>query len=288
MYQFTTTNIINSALDSNGVTAKYAGSTTALTVARVGTFAKDNIVSVTKRAYYAGVLEVAEVTVPTITAGLSARLEIKVQLSQSTYSEYANAYLFFEKPVYVEIIATGTAATDAAAFVTAISKLTDRFGNPYISAEAVGAVITVTALDVHQRFESIKVLEEDPTAYTNTLIDPQYTDVTAGTFSVTTDGLVGFGDDDWMMQRIRVQTLDNYRPFGLSIDERPIMGGNYSQYTLKYSVDKDHDEGIVSGLKSVTTHVFYVLDSLTAGFETALNDDLGLDLDGAGKYTVIA
>ena len=46
MYQFTTTNIINSNLDSNGTTTKFAGSTTALTVTRVGKFLKASIVSV--------------------------------------------------------------------------------------------------------------------------------------------------------------------------------------------------------------------------------------------------
>ena len=40
MYQFTTTTIINSSLDSNGTTARYTGSAAGLTVTRVGTFKK--------------------------------------------------------------------------------------------------------------------------------------------------------------------------------------------------------------------------------------------------------
>ena len=38
MYQFTTTTIINSNLDSNGVTAKYSGDAAKFVVTRVNTF----------------------------------------------------------------------------------------------------------------------------------------------------------------------------------------------------------------------------------------------------------
>ena len=43
MFQYTTTTVINSALDSNGVTPKYSGDANAFKVTRVGTFKKDNI-----------------------------------------------------------------------------------------------------------------------------------------------------------------------------------------------------------------------------------------------------
>jgi len=137
MYQFTTTNIINSSLDSNGTTAKYAGTTTSLSVSRVGKFLKDNILSITKRAYYAGVKEIAKVQIPTITSGLVARLTVDVRLSQETNSEYANIALAFKKPVAVEVLATGTAATDAAALVAQINGLKDRFGHSYLVAAVI-------------------------------------------------------------------------------------------------------------------------------------------------------
>ena len=56
MYQFTTTTVLNSSLDSNGTTAKYSGSATGLNVTRVGSFKKANIVSIYKNAYVAGQL----------------------------------------------------------------------------------------------------------------------------------------------------------------------------------------------------------------------------------------
>lgn len=283
MYQFSTTNVINSNLDSNGTTAKFTGSTTALTMPRIGNFKKDNIVHVYKRAYSAGVKEVATVTVPALTAGQVARLSIDVRLEQSTNSEYASAYLHFSKPVDVEVIATGTATTDAAALKSAIEGLKDRFGTSYIKATVAGAVITITALDNNQRINSLKLYEE--AASVNSIIDPQY-DLKA-TGSVTTSGKLGFGDDEYMAKSVRMETLDNVRRDAIGADERPVLGGNYSQYTLRYKVAKSGD-GIVAAGESITTHVFYVISGQVSAFETVLNADAGLDLDGDSKYTVVS
>lgn len=281
MYQFTTTNIINSALDSNGTLAKFVGSAPALNVARVGTFVPSKIVGVYKRPYQASVLEVAEVTIPTITAGLVARVEIDVRLSQQTNSEYASTHLYFSKPITVEVIATATAATDATALKNEINKLRDRFGIAYVTATTDDDDLIITATDPNQRINSIKILKEDGST-NNSIIEPKYIDVSAGTFAVTTAGVTGFGTDAWMAQHIQIPTLENTRYFGIGKDERPVIGGNYTQYTLRYIIDKEGDDGITSGLKSVTTHVFYVLSSLVAAFEVALAN-AGISPDTIGK-----
>lgn len=270
MYQFTTTNVINSTLDSNGVTPKFVGANETLTVSRVGKFAKADIISLTKRAYYPGVLEVAKVTVPVITAGLVARLELDIRLSQQTDSEYANTYLYFKKPVFVEVIATGNATTDATALKNALNAMKATYGFQYVVATSSGADITVTAVNVNQRFWDIKILKE-ATSY-NSIIQPEYTDVTAGTFAVTVVGRVGFGDNDWMARKVMLPTAENVRYFGISKDERPILGGNYTEYVLKYKIQKDPSEGIVAEGYSVTTHVFYVLSDLVTAWEQELTD----------------
>ena len=272
MYQFTTTTIINSNLDSNGVTAKYSGDANAFIVTRVNTFKKANIVSVYKRAYSAGVKEVAKVTVPTIAAGTVARLTVDVRLSQQTDSEYANSYLYFKKPVVIEIVATGTAATDATAFKTQLTALKDRFGFAYITATTNGADIILTATNNNQRFFSATIEKEK--ASTNSIILPEYENVTAGTFSVTTHGKIGFGDDEYMIKSLMIPTLENTRYFGINKEERPVLGGNYTEFVIRYSVDKV-DDGIVAGNKSITTHVFYVKSDLVASFETALLTTVG-------------
>lgn len=269
MYQFTTTTILNSALDSNGSTAKYAGSATGLNVTRVGFFKKANIVSVYKTPYAAGVKEIAHVTIPAITAGLVARLVIDVRLSQQTDSEYANTYLYFKKPVVVECLSTGTDTTTATALVAQINGLKDRFGFSYVTAATSGADIHITATNNNQRIFDIKILKEAGTTG-NSLIEPAYEDVTASTFHVATAGKLGFGDDEYMVKSIMLPTYENSRYFGTNKEERPILGANYSQYTLRYQIAKTGTDGILGGGTSITTHVFYVPSANVATFEAAL------------------
>ncbi len=272
MFQFTTTTVINSALDSNGVLAKFAGAATYFSVTRVGRFLTDNIVSISKRPYQAGVKEIAKVRIPTIASGLVARLTIDVRLSQQTNSEYANTYLYFKKPVTVEVIASGTAGTDATALAAQINGLKDRFGVSYVTATVINTdYVQVTATDNNQRIFDMKVEKEDSTWSSSGAIFPAMIDVTAGTFSVTTAGKIGFGDDEWMIKSVSVPTMENRRYWAINKEELPELGGNYTEYVIKYQVEKDHDDGVWSGAKSITNHVFWVKASLVSSFETELD-----------------
>jgi len=273
MYQFTTTNIINSNLDSNGTTNKYVGDADKFNVTRVGTFLAAGITSVSKRAYYSEVLEIAQVTIPTIAVGLVARLEVDIRLSQQTDSEYANSYLYFKKPVTVEILSLGTDTLDAAALALQINKLRDRYGFAYVTATVDGANVIIAATNSNQRIFDLKISKESTEPYANTIIEPLYIDVTAGTFVINIVGRVGFGDDNWMSRRIILPTAENVRYFGISKDERPIIGGNYTEFVLNYKVTKDHTVGMAQAADiSMTTHVFYVLSTLVAAFEDQLDN----------------
>lgn len=278
MYQFTTNTIINSLVDAaNPDVAKFESvtlpdGTLAFKVARVGTFKKANIVSISKRSYSAGVKEQAEITVPAVASGTVIRLEVDIRLSEQTYSEYANTHLYFKKPVVVEVLATNNATTDAAAFVTQLNKLLDRFGHSYVTATSAGAVITLVAKDYNQRLYSVTVSKEE--ASPNSIIQYDYTVVATG--SVTVVGKLGFGDDDWMIRKVMLPTAENTRYFGISKEERPILGGNYTEYVINYSIDKD-DDGILAGHKSITNHVFWVPSTLVSDFEDEL-DNLSLPI----------
>ena len=286
MYQFTTTTVINSNLDSNGTTAKFSGSAAGFNVTRVNSFKADKIVSVYKRAYSAGVKEVAYVTIPTVEAGKVVRLNMNIKLSQQTKSEYASIYLDFQKPVIVEVIATGTAATDAAALVAQIKDLKDRFGVSYITAAIVsGAQISLTATDNNQRFASVKVEKE--IASTNSIIQPEYQDVTNGTFTIHAKGKIGFGDDEYMIRSIMIPNTENTRYFGINKEERPIIGENYTEFVIRYAIEKTGDDGIYSGAKSITTHVFYVKSGLVSSFETELAKAKAIvTIGGAGSIII--
>ena len=275
MYQFTTTTVINSNLDSNEVTPKFAGSASGFNVTRVNFFKKDNVESVYKNPYTAGVKEVAIVTLGAATLGKVARLSIEVRLAQQNAdSEYANAYLWFRKPVVVEVISSGVAATDATALVAQLNGLKDRFGSKYFNASAVGAAITLTALDDNQRFYSVKFEQE--IASPNSIIEMEYNPVAGTSFVVSVAGKPGFGNDSHMIKSVMIPTYENSRFFGTNKEERPIIGGNYTQYTIRYSVDKHIDDGISSGGKSITTHVFWVKSDLVEAFDEALITDATL------------
>lgn len=279
MYQFTTTNVINSlnALDHNGnaypdsygiPVPKFTGSATAFNVAKVGTFKKANIVSVYKRPYTAGVLEAAAITIAAGALGDVIRLTVDINLSQSTQSEYTNYSLDFKLPVVVEVISSGVAETDATALIAQLKALKTRFGHGYFTTTTTGgANITITAKDFSQRFNSF--VETKAVANANSLT--QYDQTVIATGAVTINGAIGFGDDAWMQRAIMLPTYENTRYFGISKEERPILGGQYTEYALRYSVVKDGQDGTVSGATSVTTHIFYVISTQQVAFETALN-----------------
>lgn len=280
MFQYTTTNVINSqyALDYEGNRLvnssgsdiyKYVGTTAGLNVNKVGNFKIANIVSIHKRPYTVGIKEIAKVQIPQIASGLTARLEVILKLSQSAQSEYVNYSLDFLKPIVVEIVATNNAANDAASLVTQLNALKDRFGVKYFKAEVITTdYIQITCTWSEQRVKSM-IISKSAASY-NSTIQPEYTDVSSTTFSVTTNGKNGFGDDDWIARRIMLQTFENTRFFGITKDERLVSGGNYSEYALRYSVSKDGVDGISSGTTSVTTHIFYVKSDLVPSFEAAI------------------
>ena len=277
MFLYTTTTIINAAnavdvmgnalLDHEGsALPRVAGDADAFTVIGTGTYKKDNIQSVYKRAYAPGVKEVAELTVPTATAKDLLRLTVEVKLDGSVQSDYANFTYDFKQPLTVDIVSSGTAATDAAELAKVLNKIKTEYGRSLFTASAEDADLILKARTNDQRFKSI-TLEKVGDVPLNTLNIP-ITSLATGT--VTEHGKTGFGDDAWMLKSVMLPTYENTRHFGIIKDERPILGGNYSQYTLKL-VTKAGEEGVFMGDdKSVTNHVFWVNEAVDSAFEAAL------------------
>src|SRR5690606_27209887 len=97
----------------------------------------------------------------------------------------------------------------------------------------------------------------------------------------------------WMQRKIMLQTAENTRYFGYNKEERPILGGNYTEYVIHYTVNKDHATGISAGVDySKTTHVFYVANAQVSAWETELNKltdkPYGLVLTAAGDDVALA
>lgn len=266
MYQFTTTTIINSNVDTSGAT-KIVATSDSFSVLRTGTYKSASVVGAHKRPGSAGVLEVAKFTVPAGTLGDVYRLGVEIRLEGSIESDYASPFYFFNKVNTFEVLHTGTDTTTATAIKTSLDKVKDKYGYSYFNVSVSGAEVTLTAKTPYQRFKSV-VLSKSYDTGTNTMIEPVYT--TVATATVTTPGKVAFGDYTWLISNISIQTLDKGRLFATLTDEKPIVGATYTQYTLKYSIEKDIEIGIASGLKSITEHVFYVKSDIVAAFEAAL------------------
>lgn len=289
MFQFTSTTVINSvnAKDYNGVDLLdgtgsvipvVKGSATQLDIAKVGSFKKANITGLYKRPYTAGVLEQATVVVPQTAAGKVLKLSVTINLSGATSSDYVSSTVEFDKNVIVEVVATNNATNDAAAIVAQLNSFKNRFGLSYLSATNSGATITLKAKDFSQRFASIKLVE---VAVASNGLDIVETALPTATVTITVPGKLGFGDDTWMIQSVVLPTAPNTSFFGTLKNERPELGGNYTQYTIHYSIDNPADlKGVFAGAKSNTTHVLWVKNSLVSGVETELNK-LGISY-GAG------
>lgn len=213
-----------------------------------------------------GVKEVGAITIVAGTLGDVLQLEVIIKLTQAAYAEYTNYSLDFLKPITVEVISSGNATTDATALKNQLNSLKDRFGSTYFTVTSNGADMTITLKDSFQKFKSITE---------NKLVDSglslsQVTATILATGTISQAGKIGFGDDNWMHHRVILPTFENTRYFGISKDERPIDGGNYSEYVLRYTVAKDGNDGIISGDVSVTSHVFWVLASIVDDFEAAI------------------
>ena len=150
MFLYTTTTIINSAnavdvqgnalLDHEGnVIPRVKGDANSFTVIGTGTYKKDNIQSVYKRAYTPGVKEVAKITIPAGTSGEIFRLTVDVKLDGSVQSDYANFTYDFKQPVVIDIASKGNAADNATEIAKVLNKFKSEYGRSLFVASASGA-----------------------------------------------------------------------------------------------------------------------------------------------------
>lgn len=282
MFHYTTQTVINNkyALDVFGKpkldhlgkeVPRFAGTTDAFTVTGTGTYKKDNIEAVYKRAFTKGEREVAKITVPAKDAGTILRLTVVVKLQENTQSDYVNFSYDFKQPLTVEVTATGTAAKDATALAKTLNKMKVEYGRSLFVASASedasgDANLTLTVRYPEQHFESIVLEEVTPDAFAPVI-------TTLATGSVATPGHIGFGDDAWMLRAVELPSYENSRHFRPMKDEKPILGGEYSQYTLKYKVEIGEGMGVWGASNvSITNHVFWVKSDLVNAFEDAITD----------------
>lgn len=265
MFQFTTTTVISENKDLTTGLVKFEGAEGVLKVKRLNDFKKDNIEAVYKRtATDPKFAKVKFASLPT-TAGFY-RIALYVRLSGSQNSYYSNDFVFKGKPFYIEFeVKSGeSAATVAKKIATNAKKyILMVYENDLLKITADSSAVTIEAIDEYQRITKadLEKYDDDKEAY-----------VVQSSATVEEVGAEGFGTYTHLMKDLRLPTAANTRWTAIARDEMPVPGVKYNQYTLVYCVNRGIMGGDAVGevVKSRTTHVFYVADSLATDFENAL------------------
>ena len=288
MFQFTTTNVINSDKDLTTGKALYEVKNDTLVVKRVANFKKENIAAIYKAV--AVDPENAKVTIDltgvSATAGDVLRLSIYVGLSQASQdSRYSNDMIYKGKPFSVDFVWQDTAANSAKKLVETIKKYSLLvYGEKLLTASNSGAFITIEATNEYQRFKRVdlekfeKTPDEYPYSGKYTVIKslsnlaPKPSNELNGTTEGFFAGKEGFGTYSFLLHNLRLPTSARTRAFGINQDETPIVGAKYNQYTIHYCANRGvlGLNAVGDTVKSVTTHVFYVKSDLASAFEALL------------------
>ena len=290
MFQFTTTNVINSDKDLTTGKALYEVENNTLVVRRVANFKKENIAAIYKAV--AVDPENAKVTIDleknvSATAGDVLRLSIYVGLSQASQdSRYSNDMIYKGKPFSVDFVWQDTADNSAKKLVETIKKYSLLvYGEKLLTASNNGAFVTIEATNEYQRFRRVdlekfdKATNEYPYSGKYTVIkslsniDPKTREeLEEGTTEGFFAGKEGFGTYSFLLHNLRLPTSARTRAFGINQDETPIVGAKYNQYTIHYCANRGvlGLNAVGDTVKSVTTHVFYVKSDLANDFETLL------------------
>ena len=293
MFQFTTTNVINSNKDLTTGKPLWSAQEAAgdkpasLHVKRVNKFIATNIVAIYKAEAHDA--ENAKVTLDFSqvngTAGDVFRLHIYVGLSQASQSSlYANDLQWKGKPFSVDFVWGASAADTVTKLVKTINKYAAMvYNKKMLNVTNSGTYITIEATDEYQRFRFVNIEKFDADAYhgmgeynvVRSLDDLTEADSNAEVTATAEgyfQGKEGFGTYPFLLHNLRLPTYARNRWLALNQDETPIVGAKYNQYTIYYCVNRGilGDNAVGDLVKSRTTHVFYVKQDLATDFEAAL------------------
>lgn len=296
MFQFTTTTIVNSLKDYNFpnndlITEIKEGNTVkGIHIKRDFRFLADNVEAIYKRVATDPVLgqltiDLTAVTAPTVDTVYRVALYIKLSGSQNSY--YANNLLFKGKPFYIEFLwKANEAAADVAKKVVKNAKKYQQmvYENALLEISESAGVVTIDATDEYQVFSKAELQawdtslglwqEGSPVGAFGTVdtIDTENDNYTGDVLTLVRQGKEGFGTYRNMIKDYRLPTAANTRWNKIIQDETPIVGAKYNQYTIEYCVNRGLMGGAAVGqqVKSKTTHVFFVNQTLASEFETQL------------------
>lgn len=274
MFQYTNTIVLNSLKDAttglDKIVARTVDGADALDIRRVNLYKKANVSKIYKRAASDPVIGNVSFKMAQQDAGIY-RIKLYMRLSGSQNSYYANDFVFKGKPLVYEfrITSNSTAGADVAAEAKrVIDKIQTLYGDKWIKTSVSDDVLTISGTDEYQLFTEAK-LQKLNVAANNALTNEVFEDIAEGTIVPCREG---FGTYTHIIKDFRLPTIESRRFEAVNQEELPIPGMKYNQYTIYYKVDRGLFGGAAVGqqVTSVTTHVFYVLESIAEQFETLL------------------
>lgn len=290
MFQFTTTNVINTNVDLTTGKELWSaqkaddtkGTVASLNIKRVNNFKQPNVVHIFKSEYTAPKNAKATLDLSAVggKAGEAYRLSIYIRLSQSLQSSYySNDMVFKGKPLSVEFNWQDTAASTAKKLADIIKKYEIAvYEKPIVKVTANNNVLTIDATDQYQRFYTVEIEKYDAEAYhgmgeyTPVLVAHEDSHEDYNANAVIVQGVEGFGTYEWLLHNLRLPTTMRTRIYAMNSDETPIPGAKYNEYVIHYCVNRGilGTNAVGDLVKSMTTHVFYVNQTVSAEFEAAL------------------
>lgn len=282
MFQFTTTNVINSNYEHGytpegdvNVDSKHSlwslqEETNTFVVKRVGNFKKDYIQHIFKAEPVTPVKAKAVFDLADINGkdGDQFRLDVYITLTQgSNNALYANDAYYKGKPFTVDFVWKNSASDTAIALVDTIKKfILHIHGEKMVEVTVDGSQVTVTAVNEYQIFKKAVIEKLDTKAYHGM---GEYTVVLEADL---TQGKEGFGTYSWILHNLRIPTTARQGFLAWNEEENPIPGAKYTQFTIHYCVDRGTlgTNAVGDQVTSKTTHVFYVKDDIVGEFEAAL------------------
>lgn len=300
MFQFTSTTIVNSNLDSSGL-PRWEVLTDPVTgddivqIKRLNNFkvSETDVVtgdtrvclSATRKAYSLPAIASSTIDVTNITTEGEYILTLYVGLTQdSQNSYYSNDLAYKGKPFLYSFrltaadIAAGTTAL-ATQIANLINSSYNRFKDyKFFTATAATNFITLTAKDEFQTFKKVKLEYYDPASINQALTEVDLN------LTVVTAAKSGFGTFYWLQTNISLPTVEKFRLGADNREELPVAGANYDQFTLTYVQRRPElGSGNVVGAhrqETVTRHILYVQNSgaaATAGTPSPTPAGVSLD-----------
>lgn len=287
MFQFTTTNVINSNKDITGLALWSEGDAKdpkgpSLFVKRVNQFYKEFVTHIYKAKAREGQPAQVKFDISSLDGkeGDQFRLNMYIRLTEgSNYSLYANDTYYKGKPFVVEFVWHKDAITTAKNLEKIVKKFAlNTHYDKMVNFKVNGDMVIIDAVNDCQRFTKADIEKLDRDAYMGmgeykvvvTALDKKDDDYDGS--NTLTQGVEGFGTYNWILHNLRLPTDAHTRFTAINDEENPIPGATYNQYTIHYCVNRGTlgNNAVGDQVTSHTTHVFYVKSDLCAAFEAAL------------------